>query len=104
MQPKPNAETCRPCVPSFCCSIELSLLSDTKCKRTLYRRLVYLPSLTVLGLSLPKPDRIMPAHFLTTLLLQEGALALKDLISIYDLTRQEVRRIFETTADLKANP
>jgi ornithine carbamoyltransferase len=35
---------------------------------------------------------------------EDEALALKDLISIYDLTRQEVRRIFETTADLKANP
>jgi ornithine carbamoyltransferase len=31
-------------------------------------------------------------------------LALKDLITIDDLTRQEVRRIFETTADIKAHP
>ncbi|MDX2033242.1 MAG: ornithine carbamoyltransferase [Blastocatellia bacterium] len=31
-------------------------------------------------------------------------MALKDLISINDLTSTEVRRIFETAADLKANP
>ncbi len=31
-------------------------------------------------------------------------MALKDLISIDDLTRPEVRRIFETTADIKAQP
>lgn len=31
-------------------------------------------------------------------------MALKDLITIADLTRQEVQRIFETTADIKAHP
>lgn len=34
----------------------------------------------------------------------EHKLALKDLISIYDLTAREVRQIFITTADLKAEP
>ncbi|HKQ80272.1 MAG TPA: ornithine carbamoyltransferase [Blastocatellia bacterium] len=36
--------------------------------------------------------------------IKERNLALKDLISINDLTTSEIRRIFSTAADLKANP